>query len=241
VDEFSDLEFDLSKPIDEITNAYHRQQAIDQFAPRYEARLVKSKNYKGFYRLGKMPDFDDKVEKYEGLVQRLAEDTYSDGELPSWAFWVLFSPFIVLFIALLIFAAATLIPILIVLIPFYVLSHITSILFYKAGFFPRKSLTVVEHLYVHPDGRVVVPVRSDLKPFSFEVNEKMVLVTHYHEGVWQSVSMVRRRRQYFQLKSTYHGREHLDVQEVYTFLAGFGLRTKDRHTTSDNGGGGGGG
>ena len=29
MDEFSELEFDLSKPIDELTNAYHRQQAID--------------------------------------------------------------------------------------------------------------------------------------------------------------------------------------------------------------------
>ena len=230
MDEFSDLEFDLSKPIDEITNAYNRQQAIDQFAPRYEAKLVKSKNYKGFYRLGKMPDFDDKVEKYEGLVQRLDEDTYGDSEFPSWAFWVLFSPFIVLFIALLIFTAATLIPILLVLIPFFVLSHITSILSYKAGFFPSKSLTVVEHLYVHPDGRVVVPIGGDLKPFTFEVNEKMELVSHYHEGVWQSVSMVRRRRQYFQLKAFDLGREHLDVQEVYTFLAGFGLNERRKNT-----------
>lgn len=235
MDEFSDLEFDLSKPIDEITNAYNRQQAIDQFAPRYEAKLVKSKNHKGFYRLGKMPDFDDKVEKYEGLVQRLEEDTYGDSELPSWAFWVLFSPFIVLFIALLIFAAATLIPILLVLIPLYALSHATSILFYKAGFFPNKSLTVVEHLYVHPDGRVVVPVGGGLKPFSFEVNEKMELVSHYHEGVWQSVSMVRRRRQYFQLKCVYLGREHLDVKEVYTFLAGFGLNVRSKHTYNQSG------
>jgi hypothetical protein len=240
MDEFSELEFDLSKPIDEITNVYHRQRAIDQFAPRYEAKLVKSKNYKGFYRLGKMPDFDDKVEKYEGLVQRLAEDTYGDAEFPGWAFWVLFSPFIALFVALLIFTAATLIPILIVAIPLYAFSHFASIFLYKGGFFPSKSLTVVEHLYVHSDGRVVVPIGGDLKPFSFEVDEKMKLVSHYHEGVWRSVSMVRRRRQYFQLKSTYHGRGHLDVRDVYTFLEGFGLRTEVRHTTSDSGGGGGG-
>ena len=240
MDEFSELEFDLSKPIDELTNAYHRQQAIDQFAPRYEVKPVKSKNHKGFYRLGKMPDFDDKAEKYDYLVKRFAEDTYGDADFPSWALLVLFSPFIALFVVLLIFTAATLIPILLVGIPLYALSHFASIFFYKAGFFPSKSLTVVEHLYVHSDGRVVVPIGGDLKPFNFEVNEKMKLVTHYHEGVWQSVSMVHRRRQYFQLKSDYHGRAHLDVQEVYTFLEGFGLRTEVRHTVSDSGGGGGG-
>ena len=240
MDEFSELEFDLSKPIDEITNAYHRQQAIDQFAPRYEAKLVKSKNYKGFYRLGKMPDFDEKVEKYDSLVKRFAEDTYGGADFPSWAFWVLFSPFIALFVVLLFFTAAILIPILLVWIPLYAFSHFASIYLYKGGFFPSKSLTVVEHLYVHSDGRVVVPIGGDLKPFSFEVDEKMKLVSHYHEGVWRSVSMVRRRRQYFQLKSTYHGRGHLDVRDVYTFLEGFGLRTEVRHTTSDSGGGGGG-
>ena len=48
MDEFQEVEFDLSLPIDEITNSDHRLRAIDKFAPKYEVEMAKDKTYKGF-------------------------------------------------------------------------------------------------------------------------------------------------------------------------------------------------
>ncbi|RJU89359.1 MAG: hypothetical protein DWC07_06280 [Candidatus Poseidoniales archaeon] len=145
-------------------------------------------------------------------------------------------------VALVIFAAAMIIPLVLIMVPLWVLSRAASILCYRMGLFPGRSLTVVDHLYVHPDGRVVVPVSGNfnpldfevsLKPFNVELSERMELVTHHHDGAWESVSMVRGRRQYFQLTRTDPGRTHLNVHEVTTFLAGFGLN--ERTTTSMTG------
>ena len=242
MDEFRDLEFDLSMPINEITNSDHRLRAIEKFAPNYEVKMAKDQQYKGFYRVGKMPNFEEKAEKYHELVQRFEVDKQDpDGDV-GWLFWTLISPFILLFIALVIFAAAMIIPLVLIMLPLWVLSRAASILCYRMGLFPGRSLTVVDHLYVHPDGRVAVPVSGNfkpfdfevsLKPFNFEVSERMELVTHYHDGAWESVSMVRGRRQYFQLTRTDPGRTHLNVYEVTTFLAGFGLN--ERTTTSMTG------
>ena len=230
MDEFQELEFDLSLPIDEITNSDHRLRAIDKFAPKYEVEMAKDKTYKGFYRIGKMTNFEEKAEKYGELVQRFEEDKQDPGGDMGWLFWTLISPFILLFVALGIFAAAVYVPLIVIIMPLWVLSHVASILCYRLGLFPGKSLTVVDHLYVHPDGRVVVPVAGNLKPFIFEVSDRMELVTHYHEGVWQSVSMVRGRRQYFQLTRTDPGGAHLNVYDVKTFLAGFGLNERTTNT-----------
>ena len=180
-----------------------------------------------------MPNFEEKAEKYHELVQRFEADKQDPDWDVGWLFWTLISPFILLFIALVIFAAAMIIPLVFIMLPLWVLSRAASILCYRMGLFPGRLLTVVDHLYVHPDGRVAVPVSGNFKPFDFEVSERMELVTHYHDSAWESVSMVRGRRQYFQLTRTDPGRTHLNVYEVTTFLAGFDLN--ERTTTSMTG------
>lgn len=239
MDEFSEFESDLSMSIDEITSHNHRLNAIAKFAPKYEVKLVKNNQYKGYYRVGKMPNFDENLEKYNQFTQQYNEDMQFSSQDSGWFFLILLSPFLVLAILLAIFFTAVMVPVLIVGIPVYLLLHYLKILSYKAGFFPSKILTEVDHVYVHPDGTIVVPIGGKLQPFTFEVKGDMVLETHFQDGVRQSISMLRGRRQYFMMKTGYH--RSLNVQAVNDYLEGFGLRTKVRRTTSDSGGGGGGG
>ena len=71
-------------------------------------------------------------------------------------------------------------------------------------------------------------------------SENMKLVTHYHNGGWRSISMVRGRRQYFKLNgpSDYGS---IDVNSITEFLDGFGLESQKRETFHESDGGGGGG
>jgi hypothetical protein len=80
-----------------------------------------------------------------------------------------------------------------------------------------------------------------LSPFTFEVEGNMRLVTHFHDGIWESISIVRGRRQFFKLKKSFAGGAQLNVQAVKDFLEGFGLEHEYQRTTTPEGGGGGGG
>lgn len=107
--------------------------------------------------------------------------------------------------------------------------------------FPGKLLTAVDHIYVHPNGKVTVPIGDRFEPFTFDVNANMKLVTHYHNGGWRSISMVRGHRQYFKLTGpSDYGL--IDVNSITEFLNGFGLESQKRETfySSDGGGSGGG-
>ena len=55
---------------------------------------------------------------------------------------------------------------------------------YKLGGHPGKMLTEIDHLYIHPDGRVIVPL-NDLAPFRFNIEGKCELkpTTMNEDGV----------------------------------------------------------
>ena len=107
---------------------------------------------------------------------------------------------------------------------------------YKLGGHPGKKLTEVDHLYIHPDGRVIVPL-NDLLPFIFNIEGEMRIETHTHEQRWCSVSILKGRKCYFSLKTFYGmdpGRE-----EIYQFLRRFDLKESERRTSASSDGGGG--
>ena len=107
-----------------------------------------------------------------------------------------------------------------------------QVLKYKLGGHPGKMLTEVDHLYIHPDGRVIVPLNA-LAPFRFNIEGKMRIETHYYNGKWRSVSILKGRKCYFSLIETY---EPLwpasDREEIYQFLRRFNLEECERRTSN---------
>ena len=103
---------------------------------------------------------------------------------------------------------------------------------YKLGGHPGKMLTEVDHLYIHPDGRVIVPLSHnenyDLAPFRFNILEKMRIVTHSHDGEWCSVSILKGRKCYFSLGPRLASAS--DREEIYQFLRRFNLKESERRT-----------
>ena len=106
---------------------------------------------------------------------------------------------------------------------------------YKLGGHPGKMLTEVDHLYIHPDGRVIVPL-NDLAPFRFNIEGEMRIETHYHERRWCSVSILKGRKCYFSLggtdvvltsSSTW---SRTGLEEIYQFLGRFDLKESERLT-----------
>ena len=104
---------------------------------------------------------------------------------------------------------------------------------YKLGGHPGKILTEVDHLYIHPDGSVIVPL-NDLAPFRFNIEGEMRIETHYREGWWSSVSILKGRKCYFSLggtdvvlasSSTW---PNTGLEEIYQFLGRFDLKESER-------------
>jgi hypothetical protein len=131
-------------------------------------------------------------------------------------------------------------PIMLIFLIFPILSHIGMHMIqrwtYKLGGHPSKMLTEVDHLYIHPDGRVIVPL-NDLAPFRFNIEKKMRIETHYYNGKWSSVSILKGRKCYFSLGDlprieTY---EPLwpasDREEIYQFLRRFNLKESEKRTS----------
>jgi len=126
-----------------------------------------------------------------------------------------------------------------------IVMNLIQIWTYKLGGHPGKMLTEVDHLYIHPDGSVIVPL-NDLAPFRFNIERKMRIETHIHNGKWSSVSILKGRKCYFSLGDlprieTY---EPLwpasDREEIYQFLRRFDLKESERRTSASSDGGGGG-
>ena len=110
---------------------------------------------------------------------------------------------------------------------------------YKLGGHPGKMLTEVDHLYIHPDGRVIVPLSHNedyaLAPFRFNILEKMRIVTHSHDGEWCSVSILKGRKCYFSLgplprMSSLGMWPDSDREEIYQFLRRFNLKESEKRT-----------
>jgi len=107
-----------------------------------------------------------------------------------------------------------------------------QVLRYKLGGHPSKMLTKVDHLYIHPNGRVIVPLNQiapfSLAPFKFNIEGKMQIKTTLLEGRWKSVSIIKGRKTYFELVDL----EYSDSakEEVYQFLRRFDLEERVRKT-----------
>ena len=107
-----------------------------------------------------------------------------------------------------------------------------QVLKYKLGGHPSKMLTKVDHLYIHTDGRVIVPINQiapfSLAPFKFNIEGKMQIKTTLLEGKWISVSISKGRKTYFELVDL----EDSDSakEEVYQFLRRFNLEECERKT-----------
>ena len=107
-----------------------------------------------------------------------------------------------------------------------------QVLRYKLGGHPSKMLTKVDHLYIHPNGRVIVPLNQiapfSLAPFKFNIEGKMQIKTTLLEGKWISVSIIKGRKTYFELVDL----EYSDSakEEVYQFLRRFDLEERVRKT-----------
>jgi len=189
-----------------------------------------TKPFAGYYRLGLLRDYD---EKQEGNYSQTEEET---------------SFFDNLFAGILKYV---LLPIVFILLIPTILSSIgmnyIQLWKYKLGGHPGKMLTEVDHLYIHPDGRVIVPL-NDLAPFRFNIERKMRIETHIHNGKWSPVSILKGRKCYFSLgdlpRVLYQdGRDGTlwstsDREEIYQFLRRFDLKECERRTASSTGGGG---
>ena len=173
--------------------------------------------FEGYYRLGVLRDFNE--EEIEEMERSLAEEetSFSGNLFAGILKYVLF-------------------PILFILLIPTILSHIVMNLIqrwsYKLGGHPGKMLTEVDHLYIHPDGRVIVPLNA-LAPFRFNIEGEMRIETHYYNGKWRSVSIIKGRKCYFSLIETY---EPLwpasDREEIYQFLRRFNLEECERRTSN---------
>lgn len=122
-------------------------------------------------------------------------------------------------------------PILPLLLVIYVMA-IVQIWIYNLGGHPSQMLTKVDHLYIHADGRVIVPLDQvapfSPAPFKFNIEGKMQIQTTLYEGKWSSVSIIKGRKTYFALT----GLEDSDSskEEVYQFLRRFNLEECERKT-----------
>ena len=164
-----------------------------------------TKPFAGYYRLGVLRDYNE--EEKEENERRLAEQPKILTHVLLPIAFILASPHFL----------------------FVFFGKEIQRLIYKFGGHPGKMLTEVDHLYIHPDGRVIVPL-NDLAPFRFNIEGEMRIETHYHERRWCSVSILKGRKCYFSLK-TPSGRE-----EIYQFLRRFDLKESERHTSSIQGG-----
>ena len=126
--------------------------------------------------------------------------------------------------------------IILLLFPPLLIVHLVLVYFrvlrYKLGGHPSKMLTKVDHLYIHPDGRVIVPLNQiapfSLTPFKFNIEGKMQIKTTLLEGKWISVSIIKGRKTYFELvdlEDSVSAKE-----EVYQFLRRFNLEERVRKT-----------
>lgn len=107
-------------------------------------------------------------------------------------------------------------------------------LMYKLGGHPGKMLVNVDHIFIHPDGRVIVPI-SGLAPFKFNIEGKMRIQTHFDDGEWRSVSIIKGRKRYFSLVDLEYS--NTTKEEVYQFLRRFNLEECARYTASTSGDG----
>jgi hypothetical protein len=188
-----------------------------------------TKPYAGYYRLGVLRDYNE--EEIEEMVKEEKESFFTNPLV--WIFLVFLPIFFILAIPLFIIG----IPYIMLHILYHFFSWKIQRLIYKLGGHPGKKLTEVDHLYIHPDGRVIVPL-NDLLPFIFNIEGEMRIETHYHNQRWYSVSILKGRKCYFSLKNIYRmdpGRE-----EIYQFLRRFDLKESERRTFASSDGGGGG-
>ena len=125
-------------------------------------------------------------------------------------------------------------PIFIPLILWQIGLRIIQSLIYILGGHPGKILVSVDHIYIHPDGRVIVPIFG-LAPFRFNIEGKMRIQTHFYEGEWESVSIIKGRKRYFSLQFLVYS--NTTKKEVYQFLRRFNLEECVRHTYSTSGDG----
>ena len=194
----------------------HLKNNQSQFGYMMHGVKKATKPFAGYYRLGVLRDFnEEEIEQME----RAEEKTSFLWE------YVITPIFLIIFI----------IPILIddgtILIQRWK---------YKLGGHPGKKLTEVDHLYIHPDGRVIVPLSYNedygLAPFRFNILEKMRIVTHSHDGEWCSVSILKGRKCYFSLgplpRPSLGMWPDSDREEIYQFLRRFNLKESERHTWS---------
>ena len=176
-----------------------------------------TKPFAGYYRLGVLRDFNE-----EEKEQFTEEETSFFGNL---------------FAGILKYV---LLPILFILLIPSILSSIVMKLIqiwtYKLGGHPGKMLTEVDHLYIHPDGRVIVPL-YDLAPFRFNIDGKMRIETHYYNGKWSSVSILKGRKCYFSLGDLPRIETYKplwpasDREEIYQFLRRFNLKESEKRTS----------
>ena len=103
---------------------------------------------------------------------------------------------------------------------------------YNLGGHPSQMLTKVDHLYIHADGRVIVPLDQvapfSPAPFKFNIEGKMQIQTTLYEGKWSSVSIIKGRKTYFELTSLKDSDSA--KEEVYQFLRRFNLEECERKT-----------
>ena len=178
-----------------------------------------TKPFAGYYRLGVLRDYNE--EEKEENERRLAELTNSIGHKLTLVFLAI----------VLILGSPLILPAL-----FYRFCQLKfQRLIYKRGGHPGKRLTEVDHLYIHPDGRVIVPL-NDLAPFRFNIEWEMRIETHYHDGRWDSVSILKGRKCYFSLASYQAGNDIYAREEIYQFLRRFGLKESERRTSTPSGG-----
>ena len=163
-----------------------------------------TKPFAGYYRLGVLRDFNE--EEKEQFTEEKTSFLWEYVVTP--IFFIFFIPMFLKEIVM----------------------KLAQIMTYKLGGHPGKMLTVVDHLYIHPDGRVIVPL-NDLAPFRFNIGEKMRIETHSHEGVWRSVSILKGRKCYFELADGIGLWPTSDVEEIYQFLRRFDLKESEMRTS----------
>lgn len=189
----------------------HLKNNQSQFGYMMHGVKKVTKPYAGYYRLGVLRDFNE--EEKEQFTEETASFLWEYIVTP--IFFIFFIPWIIYAFGM----------------------KMIELWTYKLGGHPGKKLTEVEHLYIHPDGRVIVPL-NDLPPFIFNIEGEMRIETHIHNGKWSSVSILKGRKCYFSLGSLprieYY--EPLwptsDREEIYQFLRRFDLKESEKRTSS---------
>ena len=118
-------------------------------------------------------------------------------------------------------------PIIIPLILGLIGLRIIQSLIYILGGHPGKILVSVDHIFIHPDGRVIVPIFG-LAPFKFNIDGKMRIQSHFDDGELRSVSIIKGRKHYFLLQDFVY--PNTTKEEVYQFLRRFNLEECERFT-----------